>query len=302
MIMNSTTEPHRALGLGDVRRSTVATRVGPIPVRTVGAGPPVIAVHGLLVDGRLWDGVAARLAPHARVIIPDLPIGCQRRAVPDRSALTPQNVVGAVTDVLDGCGVGSATVLGNDTGGALSQIAASAHPDRFDGIVLAGVDAFEHFPPPLLRPFVTLARVPGGMRLAVRAFATPALLADPGRLNLLSTRGFGRALMRDLLAPARTDRDVLADLTAFVRTIRPEPLLAAVPGLTRFAGRARVLWGRRDRVFPHRDAERLAALLGTTVTWLDDASTFVPRDRPDAVADAVCSLLADLEADPARRA
>jgi pimeloyl-ACP methyl ester carboxylesterase len=275
-----------------VTRRTVDTRVGPVPVRLIGSGPPVIAVHGLLVDGRLWDGVAAELAPHATVVLPDLPLGCQRVAVPDRSSLRPERIAGAVVDVLDRLGLGSAVLVGNDTGGALSQIVASAHPDRFDGLVLAGVDAFEHFPPPLLRPFVTLAAIPGGMRLAVRVFGIPALLADPGRLNLLSTLGFGRDLTRDLLAPARTDREVLADLTAFVRTVRPGPLLDAVPGLSAFHGRARVLWGRRDRVFPHRDADRLAALFGTTVTWLEDASTFVPLDRPDAVAGAVRDLLA----------
>ncbi|MGL4175086.1 MAG: alpha/beta fold hydrolase [Dermatophilaceae bacterium] len=272
------------------------TRVGPVPVRVIGDGPPVIAVHGLLVDGRLWDGMTAQLAPHASVILPDLPLGCQRSAVPDRSALTPERIAGAVVDVLDGLGLDSAVLVGNDTGGALSQIVASAHPDRFDGLVLAGVDAFEHFPPPLIRPFVALAAVPGGMHLAVRAFGIPALLADPGRLNLLSTRGFGRHLVRDLLAPARADREIRADLTAFVRQIRPEPLLAAVLGLEAFRDRARVLWGRRDRVFPHRDAERLADLLGTSVIWLDDAATFVPVDRPDAVADAVRSLLGDLAA------
>jgi pimeloyl-ACP methyl ester carboxylesterase len=53
-----------------------------------------------------------------------------------------------------------------------------------------------------------------------------------------------------------------------------------------------VVWGRRDRVFLRRDAERLAALLDTTVTWLDDAATFVPVDRPDTVADAVLAVLA----------
>ncbi|MGL5818930.1 MAG: alpha/beta fold hydrolase [Phycicoccus sp.] len=271
--------------------TTVQTRVGPIPVRLVGSGPPVIAVHGLLVDGRLWDGVAAELAPHATVVLPDLPLGCQRAAVPDRAALAPGHVAAAVVDVLDGLSLDSAVLVGNDTGGALSQIAASAHPDRFDALVLAGVDAFEHFPPPLLRPFVALAAVPGGMRAAVRAFAIPALLADPGRLNLLSTRGFGRELVDDLLAPARTDRAVVDDLTAFVRTVRPGPLLAATAGLSAFRGRARVLWGRRDRVFPHRDAERLADLLDTTVTWLDDAATFVPVDRPDAVAAAIRDVL-----------
>jgi pimeloyl-ACP methyl ester carboxylesterase len=274
----------------------VATRVGAVPVRIVGQRTvaqrqPVLAVHGLLLDGRLWDGVADRIAPHARVLLPDLPLGAHRRAVPDRSRLTAPDVAGALVDLLDGLGVERALLVGNDTGGALVQIAAAAHPDRVSGIVLAGCDAFEHFPPPLLLPLLPLARVPGGTGLFVRALGVPALLADPGRLNLFSVRGLGRPLVADLLAPARVDRAVRADLAAFVRGIRPAPLLAAVDGLRRHAGRAAVVWGRRDRIFPAGDAERLAALLGTSVRWLDDALTFVPVDRPDAVAEAVLGLL-----------
>ena len=270
----------------------IPTRVGPIPVRTVGDGPAVLAVHGALVDGRLWDETARHLIPHARVVVPDLPLGAHRRAVPDRSRLTPTGVAGALIDVLDGLELQSAVLLGNDTGGALAQLAAAAEPARVAGLVLAGCDAFEHFPPPLLRPLPALAAIPGTTRLLVRTFAVPAFLADPGRLNPFTTRGFGRPLVRDWLRPARTDPTVRADLTAFLRAIRPGPLLAAAEGLRAHAGRGAVVWGRRDRVFPARDAERLADLLGTTVTWLDDALTFVPRDRPDAVADAVGTVLA----------
>ena len=86
-------------------QTEVPTRVGPVPVRTVGDGPAVLAVHGALVDGRLWDGVAQRLAPHARVVVPDLPLGAHRRAVPDRSRLTPTELAGALVDVLDGLDV-----------------------------------------------------------------------------------------------------------------------------------------------------------------------------------------------------
>lgn len=269
----------------------VDTRVGPVPVRVTGTGSPVLAVHGLLLDGRLWDGVTELLAPHARVIRPDLPLGAHRRAVPDRARLTAPDLAGALVDILDGLDVDSAVLLGNDSGGALAQIATAAHPDRVSALVLAGCDAFDHFPPPLLRPLVPLAGLPGGTGLMLRVFGVPALLADPGPLNIFSTRGLGRPLVRDLLGPARTDPAVRADLTAFLRSIRPAQLLEATDGLRGVAGRAAVVWGRRDRIFPARDAERLAAVLGTTVTWLDDALTFVPVDRPDAVADAVTALL-----------
>lgn len=270
----------------------VPTRVGPVPVRTAGDGPAVLAVHGALVDGRLWDGTARLLVPHARVLVPDLPLGAHRRAVPSRSRLTPEEVAGALVDVLDGLDLDRAVLLGNDTGGALAQLAAAGAPERAAGLVLAGCDAFEHFPPPLLHALPALAALPGTTALLLRTLAVPALFADPGRLNVFTSRGFDRALVRDWLHPARTDPAVRADLTALIRAMRPAPLLAAAERLPVLAGRAAVVWGRRDRVFPPRDAERLAALLGTSVTWLDDALTFVPNDRPDAVADAVRTVLA----------
>ncbi len=261
----------------------------------------MLAVHGLLLDGRLWDGVAERLAPHARVIVPDLPLGAHRHAVPDRARLVAPEVAGALIDVLDELDADAAILVGNDTGGALTQIAAATHPERVSALVLAGCDAFEHFPPPLLRPLVPLAGLPGGTSFALRVFGLPALLADPGRLNIFTMRGFGRAMTRDLLRPARTDPAVRADLTAFLRSQRPAQLLGAAEGLRAFAGRAAVVWGRHDRIFPPRDAARLADLFDTTVRWLDDALTFVPHDRPDAVADAVRALLPTPRTGPARR-
>lgn len=270
----------------------IETRLGPVPVRVTGNGPAVLAVHGLLLDGRLWDATARHLDGDVRLVMPDLPLGAHRRAVPDRRLLTPHGVAGVLVDVLDGLAIDAAVLLGNDTGGALAQIASVAAPDRISGLVLTGCDAFEHFPPPLIRPLPWLAPVPGAAGLLLRLFSVPALLADPGRANIFSTRGLGRALTEDLLHPARTDAAVRADLVAFLRTVHPSVSLAAADGLRGFAAPAAVVWGRRDRVFPARDAERLAALLGTSVTWADDAATFVPIDRPDAIAAAVREVVA----------
>ncbi len=45
-----------------VRRLDVATRLGPVPVRLVGQGPPVLCVHGALVDSRVFDATAKLLS------------------------------------------------------------------------------------------------------------------------------------------------------------------------------------------------------------------------------------------------
>jgi pimeloyl-ACP methyl ester carboxylesterase len=64
MTDDSTTERHVDLDVGRIR------------VRESGDGPPVLLVHGALVNSHLWDDVIPLLADRHRVIAPDLPLGC----------------------------------------------------------------------------------------------------------------------------------------------------------------------------------------------------------------------------------
>ena len=49
---------------------------GTIRYRDLGSGEPIVFVHGLLADSRLWNGVAERLvAAGHRCILPDWPLG-----------------------------------------------------------------------------------------------------------------------------------------------------------------------------------------------------------------------------------
>ncbi|MDX6590647.1 MAG: hypothetical protein QOI84_1921, partial [Solirubrobacterales bacterium] len=43
-------------------RKEIQLPAGTIRYREAGEGPPIVFVHGYLVDGRLWDGVVDRLA------------------------------------------------------------------------------------------------------------------------------------------------------------------------------------------------------------------------------------------------
>ena len=55
---------------------------------TGGNGPTVVLLHGLLMDGSLWDGPVADLAADHRCVVPTLPLGAHRHPMPgsDRSA------------------------------------------------------------------------------------------------------------------------------------------------------------------------------------------------------------------------
>ncbi len=48
---------------------------GTIHYEETGHGPPLVMVGGLAMDGRLWERVAAELAPAHRCLMPTMPLG-----------------------------------------------------------------------------------------------------------------------------------------------------------------------------------------------------------------------------------
>jgi pimeloyl-ACP methyl ester carboxylesterase len=275
---------------------TASTRLGPIPYRVFGTGPvTVVAVQGLLADGRLWDGVAERLAADATVIVPDFPFGAHRAPVPDPAQLSPERVAEAFVDLLDALELPTAVLLGNDTGGALCQIAASIHPDRFTALALTSCDSFENFPPRFFQPIAKISHLPGVARAVAWTFSLPPLLARPGPLNLLAARPIPGELVRDWMRPARIDSGVRRDLSVWMRSLHPRYALAAAERLRHYPGPVVLAWSRRDRVFPPAHAERLAGVFPRArIVWIDGALTFSPLDQPQAVAEAVRGLLAEV--------
>src|SRR5262249_3057864 len=54
-----------------------------------GAGRPLVFVHGLLANSRLWRKVIALLEPRFRCVAPDLPLGSHRLPMNSDAELTP---------------------------------------------------------------------------------------------------------------------------------------------------------------------------------------------------------------------
>ena len=76
---------------------TLDLSAGPVVVRDSGGdGEPVLLVHGLFVDGRLWDAVVPRLVDAGlRVVIPDLPLGAHKTAMRPDAPLAPADIAAA---------------------------------------------------------------------------------------------------------------------------------------------------------------------------------------------------------------
>src|SRR5688572_8882746 len=92
---------------------------GPIHYRDVGSGPPLLFVHGLLVDGSLWAPVVERLSQTHRCLVPDWPLGSHREALGEHADLSPHGVAKLIASFIEELGLERVTLVGNDSGGAL---------------------------------------------------------------------------------------------------------------------------------------------------------------------------------------
>src|SRR5437879_11123788 len=87
------------------------------------AHPPVLFVHGILVDGRLWREVAEGLARRGfRCIVPTLPLGSHTIPVSDATALSLHGVAEIVHDAIVALDLSDVTLVGSDTGGGICQL------------------------------------------------------------------------------------------------------------------------------------------------------------------------------------
>ncbi|WP_326672317.1 alpha/beta fold hydrolase [Streptomyces sp. NBC_01257] len=117
----------RTVRLGD--HDTVVARRGD-------EGPPVLLVHSLGVDWRMWEPVMERLAAGRRVFAYDIR---GHGAAAGAPAATGMSGLGTdLVAVLDALELERAHVVGLSVGGAIGQTAAVLHPGRIASLALLG--------------------------------------------------------------------------------------------------------------------------------------------------------------------
>jgi len=277
--------------LGDQHKIRVPN--GTVVYRERGEGEPVVFVHGFLVDSLLWRKVVPLVAHDARCISPDWPFGSHTRALRPDADLTTAGLARHIVDTLDALGIERATLVGNDSGGALCQIVAAHHPDRVARLVLTNCDAFDNFPPKFFRYLNVVARIPGAMGALAQSMRLPGAPRSPIAFGRMTERRIDGDVLRAWTTPVAADAAVRRDAKKLLNGLDSSATLDAAAKLTGFDRPVLLVWGREDRFFPYEHAERLAALFpDARLVGVDGARTLVSEDRPEAVAAAIREFLA----------
>ncbi len=277
------------LCLADLPQGTLAYRAaGP----DSSSSPPVVFVHGVLVDGRLWEPVAGRLAAEGiRSYAPTLPFGSHRHPMNPGADLSPRGAAALVLDFIAELGLTDVTIVGNDTGGAICQIMLGADTGRIGAAVLTNCDAFGTFPPPALAPLFWALRHPGVVAGLVPGLRSRWMRHGPLAYGPLASDHLDPALTLGWIEPL-ADKAIRRDLAKLARGVDPRVLLDAASRFGQFTGPVRVLWGDADRFFRTGLGRRLSeAFPGGGMTTVPGGRTFLPLDHPGEVAGEITAAI-----------
>ncbi|MDR7087958.1 pimeloyl-ACP methyl ester carboxylesterase [Aeromicrobium panaciterrae] len=255
-------------------------------------GPVVVFVHGLLVNADLWRKVVpTAVADGLHTYTVDWPLGSHSIPVPGVE-LTPPGVADLIATFLEKLDLKDVTVVANDTGGAITQILMTRHPERIGRVVLASCDAFERFFPPAFAFLPVLAKAPGSMAALTQIVRPKLMQRLPITFGWVSKRPVPPETVASYLGPSRHNRAIRKDLARFLKTVNKRHTLAAAEKLPAFDKPVLLAWATEEKLFPLSLATRLAEKLpNAKIVEIADSYTFIPEDQPAELAAHVVEFV-----------
>jgi pimeloyl-ACP methyl ester carboxylesterase len=261
-------------------RRSLATSSGGIACTEFGAGPAALFVHGVGTSGVLWRQVIEELSGTSRCIAVDLPA---HGASPARDDMSVAALAESLADLCASLGLGQVDLVGNDTGGAISQVFAARHPDKVRSLTLTNCDCEGNFPPPDFAPLIEQAR---------QGALAPLLAGLAANPETWPTNPLSMGYQYPGRVPQDAWRDYLTGTAGTIERARDcERLLASLDAadIEAVGGQLRALdvptllvWGTGDTMFAVKWAYHLRDLIpgAREVVEVDRAKLFFPEERP----------------------
>lgn len=252
-------------------------------------GRRVMFVHGYLMGDQLWRQISERLAERGlRCFAPTWPLGAHPRALGPDADRSITGVGDLVADVLATLDLHDVVLVGNDTGGVVAQLVAVHHPERLGALVLTSCDAFEHFPPPILKPVILAAKSKKMFRAAIQTMRSPA--ARRRTHGDLAHADIDELAQR-WVQPALSNPAIAEDLRQLTLSLHTDVSRGVAARLPEFSKPALIAWSADDKFFALEDGRRLAATIpNARLELIEGARTFSMLDRPDRLADLLSAV------------
>jgi pimeloyl-ACP methyl ester carboxylesterase len=262
-------------------RKMIDTGFGRIATYEMGSGPAALFVHGYPLSAYHWRHQLTALADVRRCIAVDL-LGLGYSEPAPGVTVDYREQAKMLLELADVLGLDAFDLVGNDSGGSISQIVAVSAPERIRTLTLTNCEVAENNPPAALVPIIEIARqgqmpamfesivhdVVAARAALATSFAKPETSITPERLAYEIT---------PLLSSETRRRFANEYLTA----LSPEVTLEIVPALQRFERPVLVVWADGDPFMPVASARWLEAHVPGVqqVVIVPGAKLFFPEEE-----------------------
>jgi pimeloyl-ACP methyl ester carboxylesterase len=274
----------------DKYRGQVQTQSGPASyIDTGGPGRAALFVHGLGTSSYLWRHVIDQLDGQRRCVAVDLPLHGQTPAAADQDFSLP-GFARFLAEFCEGLELNDIDLVANDTGGAISQVFATGHPELLHTLTLTNCETHKNLPPKVLLPAALLAH----MGLAARI--SPRLLRDIRRgrkrfygLGYQDIESLPEDLARFWLESQFATPELARQNQRIMTSLHARDLLAIEPALARLQVPTLIVWGTGDIFFRRKWAYWLRDTIpgATEVVELSGARIFFPDERATELTAAL---------------
>jgi pimeloyl-ACP methyl ester carboxylesterase len=238
---------------------SIETPSGRMSYAEAGSGPVALFVHGVIMNKHLWRRQLAGLSDIRRCIAVDLLAHGDTEIDPKQDVTVTANA-NMLREVLDALKIAKVDVVGNDSGGGISQIFAALNPDRVRTLTLTNCDTHDNWPPEAFKPFVEMT-IAGGLSATLNAMLTDkAIYRSPGALGPAyeHPEQVSDEAIEIYLRPLVRTEQRTRDLQRFVAAFDHKHTVAIEPKLRQLQAPTLIVWGTDDIYFPVKWAHWLA--------------------------------------------
>ena len=251
-------------------------------------GAPILFVHGIPTNARLWRHVQKNLENKFHSYAMDM-VGYGQSSMPlDDFEHTFNNQAEAIKGVIEELGIkGKVILVGHDHGGGVCQIFASKYCDYISRLVLLNPVAYDYWPVLEVEAFNGLV----GASDDVLAAAMPGAVAQ--------FAGLMRTGSHDKIA--FTDKNVKENYLCFKSLVKicSQPTNAETLAVDhkKITCPTAVFWALHDAWMPKESGERLKQDIGGPVRlqFIERAGHWSQEDRPDVVSAYIEDFITEWE-------
>ncbi|MGA9475208.1 MAG: alpha/beta hydrolase [Terriglobales bacterium] len=263
-------------------RHSVQTASDCISYREQGAGPVVLFVHGVLLNGHLWRYQLMALSDMRRCIAVDLLAHGDTEIAPYQDVSVTANAK-MLREFLDVLKIDQVDLVGNDSGGGIAQIFAALYPERVRSLTLTDCDTHDNWPPEAFKPFLAKA-AEGGLRGMLEAMLSDKnVYRSPQALGPAyeSPEHVSDDSIEKYLRPFVRSEQRMHDLQRFLAAFDSKHTLAVEMQLKTLKAPTLIVWGTDDVYFDVKWSHWLADNIPGTRRRVEfkGARIFFPEER-----------------------